>query len=156
MSVDRVWSEEDEMTEAITAIPADGPPQDGDRFEWHPQYQGQTVGEVRSALLDEVRSDQRSYGLTIDGPDENEQEIFVRVVGLERRWGPYAMDWASADTAVIADRALAHEWAREGRRALFPYSELRDRERPAAVAGSAIRQDAGSGEDKPWWAFWRH
>ncbi|HEV2527122.1 MAG TPA: hypothetical protein VGT61_01555 [Thermomicrobiales bacterium] len=145
------------MTGTINAVPADGQPRDDDRFEWHPQYQGQTVGEVRTALIDELRGDQRSYALTIDGPDENEQAIFVRVVGLERRWGPYAMDWASADTATLAERALAHEWARERRRELFPYSELRDRDRSAAPAAPATSEGGGgdAGEDRPWWAFWR-
>ncbi len=140
------------MTESSS--PATVQPRDDDRFTWHPQYQGQTVGEVRTALVDELRGDQRSYALAIDGPDENEQDIFVRVVGLERRWGPYAMDWATADTVTIADRALSHEWAREGRRELFPYSELRDRDRSVAPAAAG---DGGgeSSEDRPWWAFWR-
>ena len=80
---------------------------DQSRFTWHPQYRGQTVAEVRAALLDDLRSAQRAYAITIDGPAENESEILVRVVGLEKKWGPYALDWATADPAEIVDGAVA-------------------------------------------------
>ncbi|CAA9552545.1 MAG: hypothetical protein AVDCRST_MAG33-1005, partial [uncultured Thermomicrobiales bacterium] len=68
---------------AVTDTPAASQtdaPSDQSRFVWHPQYRGQTVAEVRAALLDDLRSDQRAYAITIDGPAENESDILVRVV----------------------------------------------------------------------------
>ena len=127
-----------------------------DRFAWHPQYQGQTVAEVRARLLDDLRQDQRAYAITIDGPDENESEILVRVVGLEKKWGPYALDWATADPAAIADRAVAFERERDARRELFPYAEYRDRHAPVARPGPATTNTSGDeSAAAPWWAFWR-
>jgi hypothetical protein len=126
------------------------------RFAWHPQYRGQTTAEVRAHLMDDLRLDQRSYAITMDGPDENESEILVRVVGLEKKWGPYALDWATADPATIVDRAVAFERERDARRELFPYAEYRDRHAPVARTAPAASAD---GDDvpsaAPWWAFWR-
>ena len=142
----------------IPAAPSDpDASSDQSRFTWHPQYRGQTVAEVRAALLDDLRSDQRAYAITIDGPAENESEILVRVVGLEKKWGPYALDWATADPAAIVDRAVAFERERDARQELFRYAEYRDRNAPARSSGAAAgsRSDAGEASDAPWWAFWR-
>ena len=134
---------------ASASAPGDG------RFVWHPQYQGQTVAEVRARLLDDLRQDQRAYAITIDGPDENESEILVRVVGLEKKWGPYALDWATADPAAIADRAVAFERERDARRELFPYAEYRDRHAPVARSAPAAGTAGDDEPAAPWWAFWR-
>lgn len=145
------------MTDAPGTPDADAS-SDQSRFVWHPQYRGQTVAEVRAALLDDLRSDQRSYAITMDGPDENESEILVRVVGLEKKWGPYALDWATADPATIVDRAVAFERERDARQELFRYAEYRDQNAPVgssrpATTGSG--SDAGEASGAPWWAFWR-
>ena len=128
---------------------------DTTRFDWHPQYRGRTVGEVRAELTDELRSDQKSYALAIDGPEENEGQILVRVVGLERRWGPYAMDWAGADIATVVDRAVAFEVARDRARELFPYGRYRDALAPTRSAVGAGTASGSAGATAPWWAFWR-
>ena len=130
---------------------------DASRFAWHPQYRGQTVDEVRATLMDDLRLDQRSYAITMDGPDENESEILVRVVGLEKKWGPYALDWSTAEPATVIDRVIAFEQERDARRELFPYAEYRDRN-TARTAGASSRPGDGSDDEPggaPWWAFWR-
>ena len=130
---------------------------DASRFAWHPQYRGQTTDEVRAILLEDLRLDQRSYAITMDGPDENESEILVRVVGLEKKWGPYALDWATAEPVTVVDRVMDFEREREDRQELFPYAQYRDRHAnlnssAPSGSGSAIL-DEPSGA--PWWAFWR-
>ena len=145
----------------MTDIPAAADPDpssEQSRFVWHPQYRGQTVAEVRAALLDDLRSDQRAYAITIDGPPENESEILARVVGLEKKWGPYALDWATAEPAAIVDRAVAFERERDARQELFRYAEYRERNAPVAQsrgAGTGSGSDASDASDAPWWAFWR-
>ncbi len=132
-------------------------PPEASRFAWHPQYRGQTVEEVRAILLEDLRLDQRSYAITMAGPDDNESEILVRVVGLEKKWGPYALDWATAEPATVVDRVIDFEREREARRELFPYAEYRDRHAnltsSAPSGSSAVASDEPSGA--PWWAFWR-
>ena len=143
----------------MTDSPAEQPP-DAFRFAWHPQYRGQTADEVRASLKEDLRLDQRSYAITMDGPDENESEILVRVVGLEKKWGPYALDWSTAESATVIDRVIAFEREREARRELFPYAEFRDRNTtrtPPASSGSGspggnVPDESGGA---PWWAFWR-
>lgn len=130
---------------------------DASRFAWHPQYRGQTVDEVRATLTEDLRLDQRSYAITMDGPDENESEILVRVVGLEKKWGPYALDWSTAEPASVIDRVIAFEQERDARRELFPYAEFRDRNTirtPPVSSGSGGGTPDESG-GTPWWAFWR-
>lgn len=124
------------------------------RFDWHPDYRGRTVGEVRATLLDDLRSDQRAYALTIDGPPENESQILVRVVGLEKKWGPYALDWATAEPGEVIDRAIPFEVARDRAHELFPYNRYRDRNAPARPA-TASSGGSGGDDAAPWWAFWR-
>ena len=140
----------------MTDTPEQHAPDDEYRFAWHPQYRGQTAAEVRGRLLDDLRSDQRAYAITIDGPDENESEILVRVVGLEKKWGPYALDWATADPASIVDRAVDFERERDARRELFPYAEYRERHAPATRPTSTNPITGGDEPAAaPWWAFWR-
>ena len=125
------------------------------RFAWHPQYRGQRPADVRAQIRDELRSDQRSYALTIDGPPESESDMLVRVMELEKRWGPYAMDWATADLDEIADRAVDFELERDARQELFPYSEYRERHAPVGIRADAARPDDADERPAPWWAFWR-
>ncbi len=139
----------------VTDAPAEQHP-DESRFAWHPQYRGQTVDEVRSTLMADLRSDQRSYAITIDGPPENESEILVRVVGLEKKWGPYALDWSTAEPATVIDRVIAFEQERESRQELFPYAEYRDRNTPrTSPASASSARDGDEPSGAPWWAFWR-
>ena len=128
------------------------------RFVWHPQYRGQRAAEVREQIRDDLCSDQRSYALAIDGPEEHESDMLVRVVALEKKWGPYAMDWATADLDEITDRAVDFELERDARQELFPYSEYRDHHAP--IGSRSPVGDAGAEPDDderpaPWWAFWR-
>lgn len=140
----------------MTDTPAEQHP-DGFRFAWHPQYRGQTVDEVRSTLTKDLRSDQRSYAITMAGPDENESEILVRVVGLEKKWGPYALDWSTAELATVIDRVIAFEQEREARQELFPYAEYRDRNatRTSTSSSASAGRTGDEASGAPWWAFWR-
>lgn len=118
---------------------------------WHPEYGGRTVGEVTAHLRDELGRDQRAYSLVLEGAEEREGEALEKVLELEKRWGGFDFGWAETDAAILAGRIAAFEWAREGRRELFPWAEYRLEEGPAAAPGGP--EDRGEG--RPWWAFWR-
>lgn len=118
-----------------------------ERFAWHPEYQGKTKQQLRDELQGEIASDQRQYALALEAADQRENDVLKSVIGLERRWGPYDMGWAEADSGDLADRITAFEWAREERRQLFPYAEYRETVTPVSTAAT--------GDEAPWWAFWR-
>ena len=118
------------------------------RFSWHPSYTGKTLGQVRAELLRDLEHDQRAYALAMSAPDEQESAILIRVVELERRWGPYHMDWATAETGPLVDRIAEFAWQREERRELFPFHAPRTTDTQPT--------DQGAQETRaPWWAFWR-
>ena len=118
------------------------------RFSWHPTYAGKTVDHVRAELLRDLEHDQRSYTLAMSAPDEQESAILVRVVELERRWGVFHMDWATAEPGPLVDRIVDFEWRREERQELVPFHEPR----PAAAKPTS----QGDPQSRPpWWAFWR-
>ena len=124
-----------------------------ERFVWHPEYGGRTLGDVTASLRDELGRDQRAYALVLEGAEEREDAALASVLELEKKWGPFDFGWAETDAGVLAGRIAAFEWAREGRRELFPFEEYRRGEGPAAVAGGGPGDREGS--DRPWWAFWR-
>jgi len=102
------------------------------RFTWHPQYAGRTVFDVRQELVNEISADQRALTLTLDAAEAREDDALESVLRLERKWSPYDLNWAESDPGELADRILAWEWERERRHELFPYSEMRDSQAPAA------------------------
>ena len=117
-----------------------------ERFVWHPTYRGQTLQQVRDQLRTELQRDQRAYGLAMEGAEAHEQAVLASVIDLERKWSEYDFGWAEADAPTLADRIAVFEWAREQRRELFPFAEVRTAAAAAAPAAASAR---------PWWAFWR-
>jgi hypothetical protein len=118
-----------------------------ERFGWHPEYQGRTVGEVESEVRERLRSDQRAYALALEGAERHESDALASVLPMERRWGAFDLDWAEADAATLAGQVVAFERERDRRRELFPYSEFRN----AATPAPGLAAD----DERPWWAFWR-
>ena len=116
-----------------------------ERFEWHPDYRGRTVREVTASIKNELASDQRAVALAMEGADRQESQVLATVVKLERKWGTFDLDWATADASELADRIAAFEQDRERRRELFPYNQYRQ----AAAAAEAAAAPA-----RPWWRFW--
>jgi hypothetical protein len=95
-------------------------------FYWHPVYRGQTVAAVRTALVTEIASDQRAYALTLEGAEEHEGDSLQSIISLERKWGPYDLNWAEVDPAPLADRIVDFELERERRQEMIPYADYRD------------------------------
>jgi hypothetical protein len=96
------------------------------RFIWHPTYRGQSVAEVRDALATEIASDQRAYALTLEGAEEHEGDSLQSVISLERKWGPYDLNWAEVDPGPLADRIVNFELERERLQEMIPYSDYRN------------------------------
>lgn len=106
-------------------------------FHWHPVYVGQPIAEVRATLIREITSDQRAYALTLEGAEEHEGDSLTSVIGLERKWGPFDLNWAESDPALVADRVVAFELERDRRRELFPYSDYRRSVAPTSEFSAA-------------------
>jgi hypothetical protein len=96
------------------------------RFTWHPEYAGRLVLDVREELVREIGADQRAYALAMEAAEAREDDALASVLRLERRWGPYDLNWAEADPGQLADRIVQWQWARERRQELFPFSEVRE------------------------------
>lgn len=94
-------------------------------FRWHPDYVGKSITEVRASLIREISGDQRAYALTLEGAEEHEGDSLTSVIALERKWGPFDLNWAESDPTLVADRVVAFELERDRRRELFPYGEYR-------------------------------
>ena len=120
------------------------------RFQWHPVYKGQALGAVTERLRGDLAHDQRAYALALEGAEEHEDAALASVIELEKRWGEYDFGWAEIDPKVLADRIVEFEWAREKRQELFPFSEFRASQQPAAPAPAVPEE-----RERPWWAFWR-
>ena len=116
-----------------------------ERFEWHPEYRGRTVREVTAAIKADLASDQRAVALVMEGADKQESAVLATVVKLERKWGIYDLDWATADATELAERIAAFEQDRERRRELFPYNQYRQ---------DAAAAEAAAAPARPWWRFW--
>lgn len=127
-----------------------------DRFDWHPRYRGQTVDEVRTEIERELASDQRAYGLVLEGADRQENAALASVIELERKWGTFDMNWAESDPAPLAAHIAAFEQAREARREMIPYAayraELAPAVAPAARGPGAARSRAESSRPPLLWA----
>lgn len=139
------------MSDQERAITEDGPTQRV--FAWHPTYKGKAVDDVTAEIEDALIGDQQSYHITIDGPEEQEEAMLVRVLELEKRWGPYAMDWYNADARALAARIATFEWDREQRQELFPYGEYRLSAAPLPTAAPPPDEDDDR-PSRPWWKFW--
>lgn len=114
-------------------------PAQPETFIWHPDHRGHTTDEVFRDLRDELERDQRQYQLALDGAEHSESNALASVLDLDRRWGPYEMDWAAAPPDDLAQRIVAFEYAREQRQEMISYSAWRDEVgAPASVtAGGA-------------------
>ena len=113
---------------------------DPDQFAWHPRYRGRSLAEARAEIERELASDQRAYGLALEGAERHENAALASVIELERKWSPFDLDWAESDPAALAERVAAFEQAREQRRDLFPYATYRDEiaPPPAAKSGRSV------------------
>jgi hypothetical protein len=114
-------------------------------FAWHPRYQGRTLRQVRDELTAAAARDQRAYALAMEGAEEHEQATLATVVELEKKWGGFDLDWATADPAELAAKVAAFERAREDRRELIPYAAFRlSLEEPSTAANRDRRQTISS------------
>lgn len=95
-------------------------------FTWHPVYRGQSIASVREQLVNEIASDQRAYALTLEGAEEHEGDSLQSVISLERKWGPYDLNWAEVEPGPLADRIVEFELERERLQEMIPYGEYRD------------------------------
>ncbi len=96
------------------------------RFEWHPEYAGTSVDEVRQDLTREITADQRQHSLAMEGAEESEHDALASVVELERKWGGYDFGWAELDASDLANRIVAFELERERRHEMISWSAYRD------------------------------
>ena len=109
-------------------------------FAWHPEYKGMTVAAVQAALASEIASDQRAYALTLDGAEEHEGDSLTSIIALERKWGPYDLNWAETDAQQLAARIVAFEQERERRQEMIPYAAYRDRHRGQGSSADHARE----------------
>ena len=114
------------------------------RFAWHPRYQRRILRQVRDELTAELARDQRAYALAMEGAEEHEQETLASVLELEKKWGGFDLDWATADAPDLAATVAAFEHAREERRELIPYADYRSRRDGARAATDQIRAQSSS------------
>jgi len=138
---------EQKPTSPSTSAPADsGQPADigstsFDRgFIWHPVYKGKSFQAVQREVQEEIRRDQRSHHLALEGAEQAEHDALSTIVELERRWGTYDFDWAEMDPAVLAERVVIFEREREKRREMISFDDYR-----ASGALSGGGDDAGGG-----------
>lgn len=133
-----------------------GSPAVADRFVWHPRYRGQTLDAVRAEIERELASDQRAYGLVLEGAERQENAALASVIELERKWGAFDMNWAESNPAPLAARIAAFEQAREARREMIPYAAYRAELAPAAApadrAPGAARPRMGASRPPLLWA----
>jgi hypothetical protein len=113
-------------------------------FSWHPTYAGRTVDTVRAELASTIASDQRAYALALEAAEEYESSSLEAVVALERKWGPFDLNWAEADSNQLADRVVRFEWERERRQELFPPSTFRAEQPPISDQDGEHRDPVGS------------
>lgn len=123
------------------------------RFVWHPDYGGQTIAAVRAAIEADLSSDQRAYALALEGAEQHENDALQSTIALDRKWGPYDLNWAETDPAALADRIVAFEQERERRRELIPYAAWRAAASPAqpTVAAGAGPGPAAKPTTPPAW-----
>jgi hypothetical protein len=120
--------------------------QSDEQFTWHPHYKGKTLAQVAAAIHGDLESDQRSYALVLEGAEAHENQVLASVLDLEKKWGIYDMDWATADPTDLANRIAAFELERDRRHDLFSYDEYRR---------SHTLTEATVSSSTPWWAFWK-
>jgi hypothetical protein len=109
-------------------------------FIWHPVYKGKSFQQVQREVQEEIRRDQRSHHLALEGAEQSEHDSLSKIVELERRWGTYDFDWAEMDPALLAERVVTFEREREKRRELISFDDYR-----ASGALSGGGGGAGSG-----------
>ena len=118
------------------------PESDPDRFAWHPRYRGRTLSEVQAELTQEIARDQRAYALVMEGAESEENATLAAVLDLERKWGPFDLNWAESDPAALAARIVAFEQERDRRRELLPYTTYRDAVATPRDASAGSRRSA--------------
>ncbi len=119
----------------------------GQRFTWHPRYQGRTLDEVRTEIQRELASDQRAYALALEGAEQHESSVLATVLDLDKKWGQFDLGWPETDATALADRIVAFEQERDRRQQLFPFEELRPPMTDTAATDGTSHC--------PWWTRWR-
>lgn len=114
-----------------------------DEFLWHPAYKGKSAASVRASIVTELASDQRAHALTLEGAEEHEGDSLASIIALDRKWGPYDLNWAESSPEELADRIVAFELARERRQELISYAAYRD---AAIVDELSGESDVGGGQ----------
>ncbi len=94
-------------------------------FAWHPDWAGKRASDVRRAIEADLRSDQRAYELALSGAEQHENDALQSTIALDRKWGPYDLNWAETDPAALAERIVAFERERERRREMIPFADWR-------------------------------
>jgi hypothetical protein len=103
------------------------------------------VAEVRDELRAEVTRDQRAYALAMEGAEQDESKVLASVLALEKKWGRYDLDWATADPAALAETIAAFEVERERREALISFAEYRASLGPPAADAPASSEGPSLG-----------
>jgi len=106
-------------------------------FIWHPVYKGKSFQQVQREVQEEIRRDQRSHHLALEGAEQSEHDSLSKIVELERRWGTYDFDWAEMDPALLAERVVTFEREREKRRELISFDDYRTSGALSGGAGGA-------------------
>jgi len=126
-------------------------------FAWHPAYQGREVESVRRDITDDLRRDQRAYGLALHAAEQDESASLQSIIKLDNRWSPFDLGWTEADPVQLADYVLAVELERDRRQRMVAPQELRAEVAPPAIAhaGPAVTDDftseaAGFAFSKRW------
>lgn len=94
-------------------------------FIWHPVHKGKSFQVVQREVQEEIRRDQRSHHLALEGAEQSEHDSLSTIVELERRWGTYDFDWAEMDAAALAERVVTFEREREKRREMISFDDYR-------------------------------
>lgn len=108
-------------------------------FDWHPDYRGKAVDDLRRELADQIAADQRAYELALSGAEKEEHAALASVMDIEKRWSDYSFGWADMPPAQLAERIVDFEWERERRQELISWDQYRDERGPVPAAGGGWR-----------------
>ena len=111
------------------------PPIKTGKFEWHPEYAGQTFEGLHRELADCIRRDQKAYQNALASAEKEEHGAFNTVRDLEKHWSPYDFAWFELQPEHLADKILRFEQEREARQELISWQEWKN----AAVSNAPAR-----------------
>lgn len=119
-----------------------------DKFEWHPDYAGESFETVRRNLIEEITRDQNAYHLALEQAEKEEHDAFNSIREIEKRWSEFDFGWVEVDPEVLADRILAFEQARDEQQVMMSWQAWkRQNEDVGTQLPTTPRQ---SGEKRDW------